>query len=86
MTLEQQLIDLLAKHDLDAVSLHVTLVGEEKRPYVYANVHANRVCASNPDTPGTFEGALGSAIGELNVKRTPPVVAVDALQPMQEAA
>lgn len=85
MTLEQQLFALLEQHDLSSLSLHASK-REDGSCRVYAVAHGgNRLCAFNK-VGDTLHDALGSAIGELNVLRTPPVAEVDALAVMQVAA
>lgn len=86
MTLEQQLFALLEQHDLSSLSI-TAYAGDTGKRFIGVSALGGGKAAfdtirGNDDLTVT----IGSAIGELNVKRYPPVVAVDALQPMEMAA
>lgn len=91
MTLEQQLFALLEQHDLSSLSLQVHR-GPNGEPYLYSYAHGEdakgkrQLGSTEYDSQGAVASAIGSAIAQLNIRRYPPVVAVEALQPMEMAA
>jgi hypothetical protein len=83
-TLEQQLADLIRKHDLTGISINASTSKNEGETYFYCYAHGgSEVGTSGYDYP-LIHDALSAAISNLNAKRH-PVVAVE-LAPMGEAA
>lgn len=85
MTLEQQLFALFANHNLTSLTLHVGRIGDGD-PYLYASAQGGNECAFDEQADKTSASSvLASAIGQLEVKRRPPVADVPALTPMVTA-
>lgn len=73
-TLEQQLADLIRKHDLTGISINASTSKNEGETYFYCYAHGgSEVGASGYDCP-LIHDALSAAIGNLNEKRRLTVV------------
>lgn len=87
MTFEQQLFALLEQHDLSSLSITVYRGKAGRTPWLGASAQGDNKAAFDALVScQDASAAIGSAIGELNVKRCPPVVAVDQVQPLEMAA
>ena len=89
MTLEEQLITLMHKHDVETLSLSLTLNRDGSVWFVSSNAHARNahgrsICAgSNPMMDGAlFKDAVAKAIGTINEMRAVGIVSVGDLEPM----
>lgn len=74
MTLEQQLLDLIQRNGLEALSLHVH-PGSSKPFYCYTHAEPGLCCVSDNHDTASF--AILDAIGQMHAKRC---AATDDLQ------
>lgn len=78
ITLEQSLIDLMDKHNLDSISVGM-IRGADGKAFPNCNVQANGFCGMSYDKLSLPQD-LAAAIDRLNAKRSaPPVIELPAL-------
>lgn len=80
MTLEQQLLDLMEKHNLTAISVGLHKM-DNGRTFPSAYAHANGLeCGAGKTSAETIDLCLGQAIAEIEAQRM--VAAADPVAPL----